>query len=45
MIRARKKNYTAKHIILATGARSRELPNLAIDGKKDYWLPEGNGFG
>ncbi|RIH63894.1 dihydrolipoyl dehydrogenase [Mariniphaga sediminis] len=30
----KKKNYTAKHIILATGARSRELPNLAIDGKK-----------
>ncbi|MBN1118338.1 MAG: dihydrolipoyl dehydrogenase [Bacteroidales bacterium] len=24
----------AKHIILATGARSRELPNLPIDGKK-----------
>lgn len=24
----------AKHIILATGARSRELPNLKIDGKK-----------
>src|SRR5436190_15372268 len=30
------KNQTveAKHIILATGARSRELPNLKIDGKK-----------
>lgn len=27
-------NYTAKHIILATGARSRELPNLPQDGKK-----------
>ena len=26
--------YTAKHIILATGARSRELPNLTQDGKK-----------
>ena len=26
--------YTAKNIILATGARSRELPNLIIDGKK-----------
>jgi len=26
--------YKAKHIILATGARSRELPNLPIDGKK-----------
>jgi dihydrolipoamide dehydrogenase len=25
---------TAKHIILATGARARELPNLPIDGKK-----------
>lgn len=25
---------TAKHIILATGARSRELPNLKQDGKK-----------
>ncbi|HNS18141.1 MAG TPA: dihydrolipoyl dehydrogenase [Bacteroidales bacterium] len=26
--------YKAPHIILATGARSRELPNLIIDGKK-----------
>ncbi|MFY0601145.1 MAG: dihydrolipoyl dehydrogenase [Cyclobacteriaceae bacterium] len=26
--------YDAKNIILATGARSRELPNLPIDGKK-----------
>lgn len=26
--------YTAKHIILATGTRSRELPNLPQDGKK-----------
>jgi dihydrolipoamide dehydrogenase len=26
--------YTAKHIILATGARSRQLPNLPQDGKK-----------
>lgn len=26
--------YSAKHIILATGARSRELPNLPQDGKK-----------
>jgi len=26
--------YSAAHIILATGARSRELPNLKIDGKK-----------
>lgn len=29
-----KKKYTAKHIILATGARTRELPNLKIDKKK-----------
>ncbi|MBN2486704.1 MAG: dihydrolipoyl dehydrogenase [Bacteroidales bacterium] len=29
-----KKQYKAKHIILATGARSRELPNLPVDGKK-----------
>src|SRR5690606_36601876 len=29
-----KKEYTAKHIILATGARSRELPTLKMDGKK-----------
>ena len=27
-------NYTAKHIIVATGARSRVLPNIAQDGKK-----------
>ncbi len=26
--------YTAKHTILATGSRSRELPNLKQDGKK-----------
>jgi len=26
--------YTAEHIILATGARSKELPNLKQDGKK-----------
>ncbi|MCT4637657.1 MAG: dihydrolipoyl dehydrogenase [Bacteroidales bacterium] len=29
-----KTDYTANHIILATGARSRELPNLPQDGKK-----------
>ncbi|MDM8002347.1 MAG: dihydrolipoyl dehydrogenase [Bacteroidota bacterium] len=29
-----KENYSAKHIIIATGARSRELPNLRKDGKK-----------
>jgi dihydrolipoamide dehydrogenase len=28
------KAYTAKHTILATGARSRELPNLKQDGKR-----------
>ena len=27
-------DYSAKHIIIATGARSRELPNLKQDGKK-----------
>ncbi len=27
-------DYEAKHIIVATGGRSRELPNLPIDGKK-----------
>ena len=29
-----KEIYNAKHIILATGARSRELPNLRQDGKR-----------
>lgn len=29
-----KNKYRAKHIILATGARSRELPNLKQDGRK-----------
>lgn len=29
-----KTEYTASHIILATGARSKELPNLKQDGKK-----------
>jgi dihydrolipoamide dehydrogenase len=28
------KEYSAKHVIIATGARSRELPNLKQDGKK-----------
>ena len=28
------KEYSAKHIIIATGARSKELPNLKQDGKK-----------
>ncbi|PKP16245.1 MAG: dihydrolipoyl dehydrogenase, partial [Bacteroidetes bacterium HGW-Bacteroidetes-22] len=30
----KKTDYQAQHIILATGARSRELPNLKQDGKK-----------
>ncbi len=30
----KKATYTAKHIIIATGARSRELPNLPQDGEK-----------
>lgn len=30
----KKIEYEAKHIILATGGRSRELPNLKLDGKK-----------
>ncbi|MBX2902113.1 MAG: dihydrolipoyl dehydrogenase [Chitinophagales bacterium] len=30
----KKTEYAAKHIILATGGRSRELPNLKQDGKK-----------
>lgn len=30
----KKQEVTAKHIIVATGARSRELPNLKQDGKK-----------
>jgi dihydrolipoamide dehydrogenase len=30
----KKSQVSAKHIILATGARSRELPNLKQDGKK-----------
>jgi len=30
----RKTSFTASHIILATGTRSRELPNLKQDGKK-----------
>ncbi len=29
-----KKEYTAQHIIIATGGRAKELPNLPIDGKK-----------
>ena len=30
--------YSAGKIIVATGARSKELPNLRQDGKKNYWL-------
>ncbi len=30
----KKKKYSAKNIIIATGARSKELPNLKQDGKK-----------
>lgn len=30
----KKKEYTADHIILATGGRAKELPNLKIDGEK-----------
>lgn len=29
-----KTTYSAKHIIVATGGRARELPGMAIDGKK-----------
>lgn len=32
--KGKKTDYDAKHIIVATGGRSRELPNLKIDGKK-----------
>lgn len=30
----KQQTFEAKHIILATGARSRQLPNIPIDGKK-----------
>jgi len=30
----KKETYSAQHIIIATGARSRQLPNLLQDGKK-----------
>ena len=30
----KKKEYTADHIIIATGGRARELPSVPIDGKK-----------
>ena len=33
-LNGKKTEYNAKHLILATGGRSRELPNLPIDGKK-----------
>jgi dihydrolipoamide dehydrogenase len=32
--KGKKTEVKSKHIVLATGARSRELPNLPIDGKK-----------
>ncbi len=32
--KGKKTDYEAKHVILATGGRSRELPALKIDGKK-----------
>jgi len=32
--KGKKTTYTAKHIIVATGGRAKELPNLPIDGKK-----------
>jgi dihydrolipoamide dehydrogenase len=32
--KGKKTDYEAKHIILATGGRSRELPSMKIDGKK-----------
>jgi len=33
-VKGKSTDYSAKHIIIATGARSRELPNLSQDGKK-----------
>lgn len=32
----KKTEYSAKHIIIATGARSRELPNIPMDGEKIF---------
>ncbi len=32
--KGKKTDYEAKHIIVATGGRSRELPSMKIDGKK-----------
>jgi dihydrolipoamide dehydrogenase len=37
--------YQAKNIIIATGARSRELPSLPQDGKKSNWLPQSYDIG
>jgi dihydrolipoamide dehydrogenase len=34
------KEYSANHIIIATGARSKELPNLKQDGKKVFGYRE-----
>lgn len=36
----KKTNYQAKHIVLATGGRSRELPSLPVDGKKVFGYRE-----
>jgi dihydrolipoamide dehydrogenase len=33
-VEGNKKTYTAKNIVLATGARSKELPNMKQDGEK-----------
>ena len=38
------KEYSADHIIISTGARSRELPSLPQDGKKSNWLSRGYDF-
>ena len=34
----KKAEYSAEHIIIATGGRAKELPNLKIDGKKITWF-------
>ena len=37
--------YSADHIIISTGARSRELPSLPQDGKKSHWLQKSHDLG
>ena len=37
------RNWTAPHIILATGARARQLPGLEADRQADLVLPRGHG--